>query len=43
VARTVADLEDASTGDITAGHIAIALSLRVDAAMATPDDRLRSA
>jgi magnesium chelatase family protein len=43
VARTVADLQDASAHEITAAHVAIALSLRVDAAVATPDDRLRSA
>ena len=43
VARTVADLQDDPSDVITAAHVAIALSLRVDAAPATPDDRAVSA
>jgi magnesium chelatase family protein len=39
VARTVADLQEEPGDVITAGHVAIALSLRVDAVPATPDDR----
>ena len=43
VARTVADLQDPPTDVISAGQVAIALSLRVDAALGTPDDRPLSA
>ena len=43
VARTVADLQDQPGDVITAGHVAIALSLRVDAAAGTPDDRALTA
>ena len=43
VARTVADLQEAPTNDVSAAHVAIALSLRVDAAGATPDDRALTA
>ena len=39
VARTVADLQGA-TGALTAAHVAMALSLRADAAPATPDRAL---
>ncbi len=43
VARTVADLQGSPSPEITPAHVAIALSLRVDASLSTPDDRLRSA
>ena len=43
VARTVADLQDPPSDEISAGQVAIALSLRVDAALGTPDDRPLSA
>ena len=43
VARTVADLHEAPNNDVSAAHVAIALSLRVDAAGATPDDRALTA
>ena len=39
VARTVADLQDPAVRELTAAHVAIALSLRVDAAVSSPDDR----
>jgi magnesium chelatase family protein len=39
VARTVADLQDPPSDIVSAAHVAIALSLRVDAALGTPDDR----
>ena len=39
VARTVADLQGAPRDVVTAEHVAIALSLRADAAAGTPDDR----
>jgi magnesium chelatase family protein len=37
VARTVADLQATPSDVITAGHVAIALSLRVDTAVGSPD------
>jgi magnesium chelatase family protein len=43
VARTVADLQEEASDVVTAAHVAIALSLRVDAAGVTPDDRVKSA
>jgi magnesium chelatase family protein len=43
VARTVADLAQPPSEPITAGHVATALTLRVDAAVGTPDDRPVSA
>jgi magnesium chelatase family protein len=43
VARTVADLQEHPSELVSAAHVAIALSLRIDAAGATPDDRARSA
>ena len=43
VARTVADLQEHPGEVVTAGHVAIALSLRVDASGGIPDDRARSA
>jgi magnesium chelatase family protein len=43
VARTVADLDDHAPHELSAAHVAVALSLRVDSAVATPDDRMRSA
>ena len=43
VARTVADLQDDPSGAVSAGHVAIALSLRVDAAPSTPDGRALTA
>jgi magnesium chelatase family protein len=43
VARTVADLQDPPSDVLTAGQVAVALSLRVDAALGTPDDRSLSA
>src|SRR5688572_9382072 len=38
VARTVADLESVPGEVVTAAQVAVALSLRVDAAVGTPDD-----
>ena len=43
VARTVADLQEAPGDVVRAAHVAIALSLRVDAALGAPDDRPLSA
>jgi magnesium chelatase family protein len=41
VARTVADLQEAS--ELGPSHVAVALGLRIDAGLATADDRVRSA
>jgi hypothetical protein len=43
VARTVADLQGHPEAALTPAHVAVALSLRVDAALGTPDDRALSA
>jgi magnesium chelatase family protein len=43
VARTVADLQGHPEAALTPAHVAVALSLRVDAALGTPGDRALSA
>ncbi len=43
VARTVADLQPSPPQEISAAHVAVAMSLRVDSGLAIPDDRARSA